>query len=88
MLFKDFFLIYDYFGCMYVCVPCTCQKRTLDPQELKLQMVVNCHEVLGIEPVSSEPWFQISIFVFVFSLKNDLKEDNEPGTKTMTLDSG
>lgn len=44
--------------CMYVCAPHACsgpggQKRASDPQSLELQMVVNCHSVLGFEPGTS-----------------------------------
>lgn len=44
-------------ACMYLynmCGPCGCQKKASGPVELKSQMLVSGHVVLGITPDSSE----------------------------------
>lgn len=40
-------------GCLYVCVPLTCQKKVLDLQELGLKMVMS-HHVGVVGPIQEQ----------------------------------
>jgi len=50
LLFRLICFTYGYFACMYAYAPCTClvpregQKRTSDPLELELQMVLSARK--------------------------------------------